>query len=225
MPEKSISPKEARPPALRVVVGTRPVIFRELLCKALDAADLAVVGQGQTEEELAAALDAHAPPLLVFDYEALGPGGESAIQRLRTRHPETRVLVLATRSGPNTVESVLCAGASGLVGKEEGFAMLVRALRAVAAGEIWANRVATAQAFERLTAPRGEQARASGLTEREAAIVADVLRGLRNKEIARRLSISEKTVKSHLNNIFRKVGVDSRMSLAMFAMSQPEPKA
>jgi len=99
--------------------------------------------------------------------------------------------------------------------------MLVKALKAVAGGEIWANRLATAQAFERLASSDGERTSVRGaLTRRESDIVADVLRGLRNKEIARQLSISEKTVKSHLNNIFRKLGIESRTALALFALEQ-----
>lgn len=210
----------------RLVVATRPTIFRELLCAALEARGYTISGAVDSEESLTAALESAGAGILVLDYEALGPGGEALIHRVRNAHPDTRVLVLASRSGASTVASVLCAGASGLVGKETGLEMLVRALRAVAAGEIWANRLATAQAFERLASSDGDRSHTRGnLTRREADIVADVLRGLRNKEIAKQLSISEKTVKSHLNNIFRKVGVDNRTALALFAMEQPQLKA
>src|SRR5512142_513061 len=134
---------------LRVAIGTRPPLVRELLARALEAEDgLQVVGQGDSEDALDAILARDKPKVLLFDYEALGPNGESTIHRLRRNHPGTRILVFATRSGPETVQSVLDAGASGLVGKDLSFATLLRAVRAVGNGELWADRVATAHAFE-----------------------------------------------------------------------------
>jgi DNA-binding NarL/FixJ family response regulator len=90
---------------------------------------------------------------------------------------------------------------------------------------VWANRRAQALVLERLTdfsagAPEPE----GQLTKREQQIVDGVARGLRNKEIAHQLDISEKTVKSHLNNIFQKLGLEGRFALAMFDQSQIPPK-
>jgi DNA-binding NarL/FixJ family response regulator len=75
----------------------------------------------------------------------------SIIARLRRMKPEIRILVIATRSSDENVESVLRAGASGLVGKQLDFQTLLRAIRSVAAGEIWANRRATALTLEHLS--------------------------------------------------------------------------
>lgn len=212
-------------PEVRLAIGTRPPLLRELLCNALAARGFEICGAADNEEDLGEVLDRESPAVLLFDYEAIGPGGESVVHRLRRDHPSTRILVLATRSGPGTVEAVLCAGASGLVGKDEPFETLARALLAVAAGEVWANRLATAQALGRLTSPELDRpGHAGDLTRREAEIVSDVRRGLRNKEIARRLGISEKTVKSHLNNIFRKLGIESRMALATHGAEEAQPR-
>ena len=140
------------------------------------------------------------------------------------RSSKTRILVVATRSGPETVERILHAGASGLVGKESDLATLFRAIRSVARGEIWANRRDTAQALER-SAVSGRRIASTGtLTQREVEIVERVGRGLRNKEIAHRLQIHEKTVKTHLNNIFRKLRVDNRIALALLGSNRPPPK-
>jgi two-component system secretion response regulator SsrB len=96
----------------------------------------------------------------------------------------------------------------------------VRAIRAVAAGEIWANRRATSLALEILTGPSGSVPK-SDLTKREQEIADACGQGLRNKEIALRLNISPKTVKGHLNNIFRKRHIESRFALALQERTQP----
>jgi DNA-binding NarL/FixJ family response regulator len=87
----------------------------------------------------------------------------------------------------------------------------------VASGEIWANRRTTALTLAHLTdfSPGGSTFEGQ-LTKREQQIVDGVTRGLRNKEIAKQLNISEKTVKSHLSNIFQKLGLDGRFALALF---------
>jgi DNA-binding NarL/FixJ family response regulator len=226
-PERGPDSSLAAPAGSRLKIGVAsgPALYREILCRALAAEPgIEVAGGTAQEDDVAALLDRGGLQVLLFDYEALGPNGESAIARLRRRAPKTRILVLATRSGPETVESVLRAGASGLVGKESNLATVVRAIRAVAAGEIWANRRVTAIALENLADASHRRSGAGGLTEREAEVVAWVTRGLRNKEIAHRLAIHEKTVKTHLNNIFRKLKVESRVALALQGMVDIQPK-
>jgi DNA-binding NarL/FixJ family response regulator len=192
-------------------------LFRDALSRLLsDEKDLEVVGQGWDEDQIAEILTRENPHLLVFDYEALGPNSEGIISRLRRVAPKTRVLVMATRSGDETAERVLRAGASGLVAKQLNLETLLRAIRAVAAGEIWANRRTTALTLAHLTDSSAGPAPEGRLTKREQQIVDGVTRGLRNKEIARQLSISEKTVKSHLSNIFLKLGLEGRFALALF---------
>jgi DNA-binding NarL/FixJ family response regulator len=223
--DRRIEAAPRRPVRLAVAAG--PALLREVLCRALASEPgVEVVGDAGTEDAIAALLREARPDVLLFDYEALGPNGEGLISRLRRGAPAIRVLVLATRSGPETVEGVLQAGASGLVGKESDFAMVVRAIGAVARGEVWANRRVTASALEHLAdASRGHGTAGGGLTAREEEIANWVARGLRNKEIAHRLEIHEKTVKTHLNNIFRKLRVDNRIALALRGFAPGGPKA
>jgi DNA-binding NarL/FixJ family response regulator len=95
----------------------------------------------------------------------------------------------------------------------------------VAAGEVWAHRRAQALTLEHLTNyAAGAPTPGDQLTRREQQIVDGVARGLRNKEIARQLNISSKTVKSHLNNIFQKLGLEGRFALALFDHGQIQPK-
>jgi DNA-binding NarL/FixJ family response regulator len=185
--------------------------------------DLQVVGQGWDEDQIVAVLTRQKAQVLVFDYEALGPNSEGIISRLRRVAPKTRILVIATRSGDETTERVLRAGASGLVAKQLDLETLIRAIRSVATGEVWANRLTTALTLAHFTDPSAGPAPENQLTKREQQIVDGVTRGLRNKEIARQLSISEKTVKSHLSNIFQKLGLDGRFALALFDRRSDHP--
>ncbi len=220
--EDGARPPAADAPPLRIAVATRPALVREILSRTLSAEPgLTVVGQASDEIAIRELLRGEKPRVLLFDFEALGPGGENMISRLRRESPSTRFLVLATRSGAETVERVLRAGASGLVGKELDLETVVRAIRTVAAGEVWANRLVTAQALEYLAGLSelgvARNAATGHLTQREAEIVNEVGLGLRNKEIAAKLRISEKTVHTHLNNIFRKLQMGNRIALALFA--------
>jgi two-component system response regulator DegU len=215
------APASAALPAgrLTLVVASRPALVREVLARQLSAEPgLSIVGLARDEDGICQLLSTERPRVLLIDYEGLGPNSEGIISRLRRASASTRILVMATRSTDETVERVLRVGAMGLVGKQLGFATLVRAIRVVASGELWANRRVTAQAVEHLAAGPDRGSWDSRLTQRELEIATAVSRGLRNKDIARRLSISEKTVKSHLNNIFRKLGVDNRFAVGLYVL-------
>ena len=209
---------------LRLGVAAQPALFCEVLAGHLSReGSLEVVGRASSEDQIVRLLKTERPQVLLFDYEGLGPNAESVISRLHRGAPATRILVLATRSSQETVVRVLRVGASGLVGKQLDFATLVRAIHALAIGELWANRRATADFVERLTDDTGRTAASDGqLTSRETEIIDDVGRGFRNKDIARRLNISEKTVKSHLNNIFRKLRVDNRFAAGLYALARTQ---
>ena len=206
-------------------LAIRPALHRDVLTRLLETApDLRVSGYGENEDEVLKVLSKLRPRVLLFDYEAMGPNGESIISRLHRTAPAVRILVIARRSSEENVVQVLRAGASGLVGKEQDFATLVRAIHAVAAGELWADRRTAAQALEHLTEVSAPVPGLESLTKREVEVADAIAFGLRNKEIAHQLSISEATVKSHLNVIFRKLKINSRLALAMLAQEHSQPK-
>jgi len=210
---------------LDLALAVEPPLLRDVLTRLLDTvADVRVVGYGENEEQIRKVLVKLRPAVLLFDYEAMGPNGESIISHLRRAAPSTRILVIARRSSEETVQLVLHAGASGLVGKETEFAILVRAIHAVAEGELWANRRTAARALEHLTDASAPVPALESLTKRELQIADGVALGLRNKEIAQQLKISEATVKSHLNAIFRRLKIEGRVALAMLAQERGKPK-
>jgi len=212
---------------VRLAVAVYPPLWGELLAQILGREDwIHVVGRAATEEELRQLTAEQEPGVILLDYEGLGPNAEGLVSRLRRLAPRVRVLVLARRSGEETVVSLLRAGAAGLVGKSDNLSTLLSAVRAVASGEVWAERKVAAQAIEQLAAPvPAEPDGRVMLTRREWEVIEGVGRGLRNREIARALGISEKTVKTHLNHIFSKLHVESRFTLALWAQGGVQPKA
>jgi len=212
---------------VRLAVAVYPPLWGELLALMLGREEwIYVVGRATTEDELRQLTAEQEPGVIVLDYEGLGPNAEGVVSRLRRLAPKVRVLVLARRSGEETVVSLLRAGAAGLVGKSDDVSTLLSAVRAVAAGEVWAERKVAAQAIEQLAGPvSAEPDGRATLTRREWEVVEEVGRGLRNREIARVLGISEKTVKTHLNHIFSKLHVESRFTLALWAQGGVQPRA
>jgi DNA-binding NarL/FixJ family response regulator len=208
-----------------LAIAIRPALLRDVLTRLLDAEPgLRVLGYGENEDQIREAIRKLHPGLVLFDYEAMGPNSESIISRLRRAAPKTRILVIARRSSDETIEQVLRAGASGLVGKETEFATLVQAIHAVGEGELWANRRTAARALELLTDTSAPVPALESLTKRGLEIADGVALGLRNKDIAQQLNISEATVKSHLNAIFRRLKIEGRVALAMLAQERNKPK-
>jgi DNA-binding NarL/FixJ family response regulator len=222
---KALSLARGKKPGLAIVVIAQPPLFCEVLsCQLDEEPNLTVVGRASDSDHMWKVLARESPQVLLFDYESLGPNAESMLHRLRRAAPATRILALATRSSDEAAVRVLGAGASGLVGKQLKFSVLVDAIQAVAEGEIWAKPSSTALALAYLTGPSGGGSKAD-LTKREYEVADACSRGMRNKAIAKLLNISEKTVKGHLNNIFRKLQVSNRFALGLYIREPTELKS
>ena len=224
------SPPFPQPAASReigVIVAVQPALWAELLAILLGREPgIKVLGRAATEEEVAALVGGDQRCVVLFDFEALGPYSAGIVARLHRSAPRARTLVLARRSGEETVTLVLRAGAAGLLGKDAEYATLLAAIRAVAAGQVWARHSDTAHVIEQLIATRHAALEESpDLTRREWEVVDAVGRGLRSSEIAVTLGISPKTVKTHLSNIFAKTQLRGRFALALWAQDQLQPKA
>jgi DNA-binding NarL/FixJ family response regulator len=210
----------------KIAIAARPALFSETLAAALvQQGYIEIAGRASDEANVLELVRRTRPAVLLLDEDGFGPSAGPTIRSLHRSAPGTRVLVLSAASSDDAVERVLRTGASGLVGKQESVATLVRAIEAVALGELWANRRATAHVIEVLSSPSsGAASDHEHLTSREWEIADAVGKGLRNKEIARRLKVSEKTVKSHLNNIFRKLQVDNRFAVGLYTLDRLGPK-
>jgi DNA-binding NarL/FixJ family response regulator len=191
---------------IRVVLAEDHAIVREGTAELLErAGGFHVVGQAADGLEAVHLVKALRPDVLVIDLAMPGLDGLEATRQSRAAAPRTAVLALTAHEEEPYVRAMLEAGARGYLSKAARGAELVAAVRAVAAGEtVLSPRVATA-ALQRTRAGGG-----SALTPRELDVLRAVARGLGNKQIARELQLSPRTVQTHLTNAFAKLGVSSR---------------
>lgn len=219
---------EAAQPVLepiRIIVADDHPVFRDALCQLLATEQgLQVLAQAHDGREVLELLERLQPDILLLDLNMPGMDGRAVLQQLRDRRLRTRVIVLTASNDREDLQQAMQLGASGVVLKEDRTAVLIKSIRRVHAGEIWVNPSTTATVMRppaesvlpvRPAPPWRTQ---YALTFKEAEVVRLVARGLRNKDIATRMTISEQTVKNHLRNIFDKLRVDDRLELALFAI-------
>ncbi|MBB1154371.1 MULTISPECIES: response regulator [Amycolatopsis] len=179
------------------------------------AGGIEVIGEAATGQEainLAAALR---PDVVLMDLQ-LGDGmdGVEAIRRIRAAAEPPRVLVLTTYDTDADITRSIAAGATGYLLKAESADELYAAIRAAAAGRTALSAPVADRMMAQLRAPR------PALTDRERDILEQLAQGVGNREIARRLFISEATVKTHLGRIYEKLGVDTRAGAVAVAKEQ-----
>ncbi|WP_230486727.1 response regulator [Nocardioides anomalus] len=178
------------------------------------AADLAVCGQAANGEEAVARAVETAPDVVLMDLSMPVLDGVEATRRLLREVPTARVVVLTSFADTARVQEALRAGAVGYLLKDSEPATLLAAVRSAAAGSGPIDPRVTAALLEP-TAAQDEDAEA--LSPREREVLELVAQGLANKQIARRLGITERTVKAHVGSLFRRIGVADRTSAALWA--------
>lgn len=199
--------------ATRVLVADDHSAFRAGLRALLEtAADLVVVGEADTGEAALAAARALQPDVVLMDINMPGLDGVEATRRIVDAAPHVAVLVLTMHDDDETVFAAVRAGARGYLLKGAQRAELLRAVRAVAAGEaIFGPGVARRlMAFFARPAPRPDPAAFPELTHREREILDMVARGRSNADITAELVLAPKTVRNHVSNIFSKLQVRDR---------------
>jgi DNA-binding NarL/FixJ family response regulator len=204
---------------IRVVVADDQTAVREGLAVLLDLLDdVTVTGTAADGAEAVRLVAEHGADVVLMDLRMPGTGGVAATARLRTEHPDVKVVVLTTYAEEADILAALRAGALGYLTKDAGRVQIAQAVRAAAAGQ----SVLDPQVQQRLvaaaaTGPATPAALPDGLTAREAEVLGLIAAGLSNREIAGRLYVSEVTVKSHINRLFAKTGVRDRAQAVQYA--------
>lgn len=196
-----------------LVVDDHPVV-RDGLVQLLTAAeDVEVVGAAVNGAEAIELAAAHTPDVVLMDLSMPVVDGCEATRRIVSADPAARVLILTSFTDQEGILDALDAGAVGYILKDAEPPELLGAIRAVARGESPLDPKVAAALLRSGTVRR----RVAELTGREREVLALVGAGLANKQIARRLGISEKTVKAHLTSVFHRIGVTDRTQAALWA--------
>jgi DNA-binding NarL/FixJ family response regulator len=211
------------PEPLRIVVADDHPTFRDGMHRLLETqTDLVVVGTAADGQEALATVARLDPDLLLLDLMMPRMTGLVALKQLRGRSIRPRIILVTAAIDRAEIVTALQVGAQGIVLKESASEVLFNSIRTVMAGQYWVgrNRVTDlAGMLRELSAPSPQSSRSKfGLTPRELEVVAMILGGYSNRDIATNFSISEKTVKHHLTNIFDKFGASNRLELALFAL-------
>ena len=210
------------PPAalIRVVIVDDHPLIRTGLTALLDGlADVDVVGEAANGEQAVAVVAARRPDVVLMDLSMPGTDGVAATRRVLAADPDVQVLVLTSFSDRARIDDALDAGATGYLLKDSPPTDVVAGIRAAARRESPLDpRVARTMLDARAPDP------CALLGPRETDVLRLVARGMANKQIARALGIREGTVKVHLGNVFRRIGVQDRTSAALWAQANLPPE-
>ena len=198
--------------AVRVLIADDHPLFREGMRGRLDrVADIEVVGEASSGDEAVKLAREFGPEVILMDIKMPGKNGIEATREILQTNQETGVLMLTMFQDDDSVFAAMRAGAKGYLLKDSGGEGVVHAIRAVASGEAVFGAGVAERIIGFFSAPRAAPQRAfPDLTEREEEVLSLVAQGKGNREIARQLFVSLKTVRNHVSNILLKLQVADR---------------
>jgi len=213
----------ATPPIRVLIVDDHAVVRAGLRMLIEDRPEMTVAGEAGRRAEAVAAASQAQPDIILLDLDLAGDSGLALLPELLNFARKARVIILTGVLDPEAHHKAIALGAMGLVLKEQAAEVLVKAIQKVHAGEIWLDRTQTASVLTSMTRPGQarnddpEGAKVATLTEREREIITLVAQGLKRKQIAEKLFISEPTVRNHLTSILDKLELSDRFELAFYA--------
>jgi DNA-binding NarL/FixJ family response regulator len=206
---------------LRQLLAVPPAVIRDVYGVEVSPG-FEVVGEAASGEETVRLVEALRPDLLLLDLSMPRMSGLDALGELAAHGDPPRTIVLAGGITPMQLLTAIQLGARGLIVKASPTEVLFEAIVSVLAGRYWLDQTLVTDLLE-TTRPLIRSSKAAGgalagrLTARERDVLALVVAGYANKDIARQCAVSEETVKHHLTRMFAKVGASNRLELALFA--------
>ncbi len=207
---------------VRILIADDHPIFRHGLRTLLEAEpDLRVVGEAGDGAEAVQSAAQMKPDILLLDLTMPRMPGMDALRELSTAALPVHTILLTVAIEKAQIVEALQLGARGIVLKDSATEFVLKSIRAVMSGHYWVGNEKVSNLMQCLKdlMPKSGAAKPKtyGLTPRELDVVSAIVAGCTNKEIAQKFSLSEQTVKHHLTSIFDKLGVSTRLELALFA--------
>jgi two-component system, NarL family, nitrate/nitrite response regulator NarL len=209
---------------IRIIIADRQDMFREILRGLLELQpDFRVVGDTDDGERLVTLVAEQKPDILLLDLELRKISGAEALQKIASLHTDVRAIILTGAAGNSTIARALLWGVYGIVRKEDPTHLLFKSIRAVMNGQYWVNHTEVVEIVQNLralaaTVEQRAQRQVRSLSPRQQRIIEAIVAGCSNKDIAKEMSLSERTVKYHLTRIFVELGVSGRMELARHSL-------
>ena len=211
---------------IRVVIADDHSLFREMLCLVLRReGSIKIVGEAANGQETIDVISDLKPDILLLNGTVSEMDDIEVLPAIREKSLKTKALMITDNKDEAVIFKALKGGAKGYLSKDVSISDLIKAIQAVHKGELWVERKLMARFFEGEAAANSRGEGRAGrqtkvLTPREKEVLCILTTGCTNKEIAHALFISEKTVKSHLNSIFRKLDVARRLQAILYAINR-----
>ncbi|MEO7913292.1 MAG: response regulator transcription factor [Roseiflexaceae bacterium] len=215
-------PQQDRP--IRILMIDDHAVLRAGLRMIIEShVGMTVVGEAENRRESLAAIANETPDIILLDLDLGDENGLDLLPELLTAVPDARIILLTGLRDADVQRRAILLGAMGLVSKQKAPDTVIRAIEKVYAGEVWLDRAMIASILNdrvntSVTADQNVEAqRITKLTDREREVITLIGEGIKNRQIAARLYISEATVRHHLTSVFAKLGVTDRFELVIYA--------
>ncbi len=201
-----------------LIVDDHPVVRKGLRCLLSDEPEIEIVGEAVNGRQAIEQVGQRQPDVVLMDLLMPEMNGVEAIRQIMAQHPKVRILVMTSFASDDMVFPSIKAGALGYLLKESDPEDLLRMVRQVYRGELSLHPAIARKVIQELNRPAEGPLTPSPLTEREVEILQLLAQGLENKEIARRLSLREATVRTHVSNILGKLHLANRVQATLYAL-------
>ncbi len=208
-------------PTIRVlIVDDHTIVRKGIRALLAEIAGLEVVGEAADGQEAIVQADRLRPDVILMDLAMPRMDGIEATRQIKTRQPESRVLVMTSFATDEKVLPAIKAGAMGYLLKESAPEELVQAIQQIYRGESSLHPVVARRVLHEIAHPADRPPTPDPLTERESAVLSLVARGLSNQDIAEKLHIGAPTVRTHVSNIMSKLYLANRVQAALYALRE-----
>ena len=205
--------------SIKVMIADDHILMREGIKQLLEFdGSIEVVGEVSDGEECLAKLPLVRPEVLLLDINMPKKNGIEVLQDIKKRNIPVKVLILTVHNEIDYLLKAVDIGVDGYILKDSESSELKRAINAVVQGESYIQPNLIPSLNSRLVSRDSDKEKIESLTKRELEVLVQVANGMFNKEIATSLNISERTVKNHISNIFKKIEVNDRTQAAVFAI-------